>query len=85
MADEGTDNKAAVVHPDRMYAISGAALLAVVNTLDDLPRRHNAIADRVESILCSAREMTAQGRADEEVVATGDVANPLLSGASVRA
>jgi len=48
------------VKPDSMYALNGAALIAILELLYELPRRHNVLAGRIEDVLGSARELSAK-------------------------
>ena len=48
------------LRPDGVYAIKGAAIMAILDALGDLPRRHNALAEHIETVLGSARELSEE-------------------------
>ena len=67
------------VYPDKYYVLQGGAIIAIAELLGELPRRHNAWAERVESILSSAREVPQRPVEPEPTPA-----NPFLNGQPAR-
>jgi len=59
------DQDVLTLRPEGTYAIKGAALMAILGLLSELPRRHNALAERIEEALGSARELTPKPVAND--------------------